>query len=169
MLILVPLAALSTAGLCGGGSPPKPDRCDGTPPMVRGPLTVEIGGRDTPFRALSDGEQIAKERGPQGGEMVPYRIRVSGGEAPTCLEQTTTLAVEATGEQLAKMDTPLRTYPEADGARATQANWLILAGLGPPSGTRVRLTASVAGVSVVRTLRLVDFIVPDEDLAADRD
>jgi hypothetical protein len=164
--VLVPLAALTTAGFCvnPSGSAPKPDRCD-APAMTRGPLTVEVGPYeyDLPFRAFVDGDAIAKVRGPQGGEMVAYRLRVSGAEAPACLAQVATLSTER-GEELARLDVPLATYPDG-AARTTRQTFLIFSGLGPPSGTRVRLAVDAGGTHVERTLRLVDFILPD-DLAA---
>ena len=161
LMVMVPLAALTTAGFCTPrGTAPEPDQCS-TPAMTRGALTVEVGPYeyDQPFRAFVDGDQIAKVRGGQGGEMVAYRLRVSGADAPACLAQVATLSTES-GQQLVRLDVPLTTY--AEGAeRTTRQTYLIFPGLAPVTGTKVRLAVEAGGTRVERLLTLVDFIVSD--------
>ena len=58
------------------------------PPSRSGPPSVA-----EPFRPFEDGEAIVPIVGPQGGVMLPFRLRVSGVDVPACVGVDVTMTV----------------------------------------------------------------------------
>ena len=138
-------------GLCSpGGGPTPPDQCE--QPQARAPIdAIEIGQPDgEPVRALPDGWVARVLRGPQGGAMLQFRLRVSGADAPACLMQTTTVKVR--DQVLGSLETPLNTYADAPGSRVTRPLLVILNTFQPPTGVLAEVTAAAGGQSVTRSV-----------------
>jgi hypothetical protein len=58
--------------------------------------SLDLGpGVEGPFRALYDDDVVPLVKGPQGGEMVPVRLRITGPGAPACLPQRTRVEAPA--------------------------------------------------------------------------
>lgn len=92
---------------CAGGCPVPPlaELCLNPFAGTLDGATVELGPPSVtePFRAFDSGERIAPIVGPQGGVMLPFRLRVSGVDVPACLGVELGLAVaEVTGEPAAQ-------------------------------------------------------------------
>jgi hypothetical protein len=86
--------AAGVGGACG--LPVFTEFCESPTLSGFGALTVEVGpdapGED--FRPFTDGETVTQVVGGQGSPMLPFRVRLSGGDpeaAPTCVELGTQL------------------------------------------------------------------------------
>lgn len=76
---------------------------DGPPPLAEmclDPFDGEVEGSDVilgppagEFRPFTDCERVELTWGPQGGAMVPFRIRVDAGEPPDCVAIRTRMSV----------------------------------------------------------------------------
>lgn len=156
------LAALAIANMgvtCGPGNsgPPDPDSCD--VPQTRTLAGVEIGGADDVFTPFVDDQVVTLTLGPQGGAMLPMRLRITGTSLPDCLAQSTTIRVGA--EVIATSELPLKTYVEADGSRTTKANYVVLY-YEPADGTELTVTTMAGGQSTTRSLYLNEVgVMPD--------
>jgi hypothetical protein len=113
---------------------------------------IEIGEPDdSEFRPIADGAALQIVRGPQGGDMVALRIRALGSEVPTCLRQTT--RVNQGGQQVTgTLATPLATYADAPGTRATRTIYVLNAP--PRAGEPATITVECGGLSATRTVRI---------------
>jgi hypothetical protein len=93
--------AAGVGGACG--LPVFTEFCESATLSGFGALTVEVGpdapGED--FRPFTDGETVTQVVGGQGSPMLPFRVRLSGGDpeaAPTCVELGTQLREAGTPE-----------------------------------------------------------------------
>jgi len=147
---------------CGPGGPPAPDTC-GAGAAPRGVLQLELGyGEGGDFRPMPDDAQVTLVHGPQGGSMVPLRLRASGDDPPVCLEQSTRLAYRClptvcppddlgSSQTEAQLNAPLATYSDADRVRSTRPAYLILGG---PIDTSAPATLTVEAYGQTVTRRL---------------
>lgn len=116
---------------------------------------LEVGeGTESQFVALVDQQAVRAAIGPQGGAMLPIRIKLTGSNLPACLEQRSSLKLE--NEEFAVSMAFLNTYAQPDGSRTTHAHYLIF---GPgknhlADGKDLVLTTSALGKTVIRTLHL---------------
>jgi hypothetical protein len=133
------LPLLVLLGACSAG-PPAPDA--GLGASARAPIdAVEIGAAgEGEFAPLADGAPVQAVRGPQGGDMIPLRLRVLGLEPPECVQQTTTVTQ---GQVTGMLATPLATYADAPGTRATRTAYVILSG--PPAAGPATVAVDCAG------------------------
>jgi hypothetical protein len=137
-------------GFCApGGGPPPPDRCD--VPQTRAVVdAIEIGRPDgDTFQTLPDGYVARVVYGPQGGAMLEFRLRVTGSAPPECLDQITT--VNRQGAPIGSRTTPLRTYADAPGTRATRTLQVILDSRQPPLGTMAEVTVEAHGKTATKS------------------
>ena len=143
--------ALLLAGCAAG--PPALDACLGAGQQRAALDAIEIGEPDdAEFRPIADGATLQIVRGPQGGDMVALRIRALGSEVPTCLQQTT--RVSQNGQQVTgTLATPLATYADAPGTRATRTTYVIL-NAAPRAGEPATITVECGGLSATRTVRI---------------
>jgi hypothetical protein len=139
---------------CGCAAPPAPDACLGAAQQRAEIDQVEIGaGDDAEFQPLAENAEVRVVRGPQGGDMIPLRIRVSGASPPACLQQSTSVEQPAT-QVSGMLATPLATYPDAPGTRATRTLYVVLNGV-PKSGETARIAVDCAGKRTERTVRVI--------------
>jgi hypothetical protein len=139
-------------GGCAAG-PPALDACLGAQQQRAALDAVEIGEPDdAEFRPIAEGATMQIVRGPQGGDMVALRIRALGAEVPSCLQQTT--RVSQGGQQVTgTLATPLATYADAPGTRATRTTYVILSAP-PRPGEPALISVECGGLSVMRTVRI---------------
>src|SRR5262249_5904612 len=108
--------------------------------------TVEIGtGDDDTFTALHDGDPVTLAFGGQGASVMPVRIRLSGAATPSCLTQSTTVAIGQ--ELLGQSHSPLKTYAQTDGTSLTKPDYIVLER--PPSSTETFAITVAAGQRTV--------------------
>ncbi len=135
--------------------------------------TLEIGGPGDPFQPLADGDAIMRQIGGQGAAMIVVRLRVSGGNQPACLAQSTHVVSAADGGTVAQSSVSLTTTLEADGKRTT--GQLLLPGF-YPEAHGILVTTQAGGLTVTRALSIdipgyfdfappPDLPAPVEDLA----
>jgi len=119
----------SLGGICGPRfSPPTPDACDHPSDVATD--TVEIGtGDDQTYVAIHDGDVIQPIHGPQGGTMLPIRLRFTGANTPACVTQSTALTAMS---PVATSTSPLNTYVQPDGSFLTKPNYLVFSGYALP-------------------------------------
>jgi hypothetical protein len=138
--------------LGGCGAAPAPDACLGAAQQRSEIDTVEIGSPDeAQFQPLEEGAAVQAVRGPQGGDMIPLRLRVAGASPPACLQQSTQVVQDQVSGTLS---TPLTTYPDAPGTRATRTLYVVLNGT-PRAGEMARVVVDCAGKKIERTIRIV--------------
>ncbi len=151
------ILSLSQLGLVGNGcgnnnnGPPDPDDC-GSPNSSAVIATLEIGpAGDGEFVPWQGGETVTIAYGPQGGAMIPLRIRATGANLAECMLQTTHISNPAGLPEFGSNETPLRWYQDPGGGMATRTAYVILDSE-PSLGEEVRVETTVLGVSTSRVL-----------------
>jgi hypothetical protein len=116
---------------------------------------LEVGVADEPeFGPILDGAAVEILRGPQGGDMVGLRLRVTGDRPPACLYQRTDVSQRnADGLVAGSVASALNTYEESARVRTTRPTYVILDGF-PISGQSATIAVSCGGKRVERTVRL---------------
>jgi hypothetical protein len=143
----------------------------GDPAMVG---TLELGGPGDPFQPLADGDTIMRQIGGQGATMIVVRLRVTGGNQPACLAQSTHVESAADGGTVGQSSVALLTTLQPDGTRTT--GQLLLPGYYPESSRGIFVTTQAGGQTVTRALSVdipgyfdfapaPDLTAPVEDLA----
>ncbi len=140
--------------LAGCAGPPAPDACLGG----KQPITLdelEIGGADeAEFQPIAEGATVQILRGPQGGEMVALRLRLTGDDPPGCVYQSTQVVQKnIDADVVGSLATALNTYVEGPRVRSTRAIYVIL-GSEPISGRDARITVECGSRKLERTVRL---------------
>ena len=79
-------------GIC---VPPLFETCEAPFAGTLAGATVEVGPPAGAFRAFAMGDAVPIVWGPQGGAMIPARIRVAGADAPDCIREAATVTVDA--------------------------------------------------------------------------
>jgi len=157
LVLLALLVFVNTGGICGGFTPPKPDSC--SMPATRTLDSLVVGSLgdsedESKFVPLSDGDHVHLVFGPQGGTMLPIRLRVAGSDAVGCLPQVSTLASVNKDQvpivPVAGSAAPLRTYAEPDGSATTHPLYLIFEN--DPVDNMILLTVEAGGLQVKRML-----------------
>jgi len=146
------LAIVITSGC--GTSVPAPDSCLGAAQQ----LTVdqlEIGAADDAvFRPIVDGQVVQLLRGPQGGDMIGVRLRVTSDQPPECLYQQTLIRQSIPDlDVMGSLATPLSTYAESEHVRVTRAAYVIFNGA-PMLGREVEITVECGGKRLSRTVTI---------------
>lgn len=148
---------LLCTGLSGGCPPPdpgipEPDICE--QPSAAAIQSLELGGAtlDEVFVPWQDGDSVALVFGPQGGAMLPVRLRVRGAEG-TCVSQQLTIA-DATGAILLSLDYPMKLYAQDDGSMVSDTNYAIF-DIIPDFDSQVTVSGTVADQTVMYSIRVV--------------
>lgn len=131
---------------------PEPDVC-GQP--SNGAIdSIELGeaALDQVFVPWQDGDSVTLAFGPQGGAMLPVRLRVRGTES-TCVDQEITIA-DPEGTVLLEFDFPMRLYAQDDGSMVSNTNYAIF-DLTPANDSLVTVSAVLAQETVTRTIRVL--------------
>jgi hypothetical protein len=144
---------LSLLGGCSAG-PPAPDACLGGQQLVT--LDgLEIGAADElAFRPILQNAKVAIVRGPQGGDMVGIRLRLTSDSPPNCVFQST-VVVQENGDTdvVGSLATSLNTYDDGPRVRSTRPTYIIL-GSEPISGREAKITVECGGRMLERTVLL---------------
>jgi hypothetical protein len=148
------LVAVITIVLVGCAGPPAPDAClAGQQPITLDEL--EIGAPDeAEFRPIADGATVQILRGPQGGDMVGVRLRLTSHEPPGCVYQSTVVVQKNPDmDVVGSLATALNTYLEGPRVRSTRTAYVIL-NTEPISGRDAKITVECGGRKLERTVRL---------------
>jgi hypothetical protein len=149
----VVVVALALLAGCGAG-PPAPDACLGGKQAVTLD-ELEIGAADeAEFRPILENATVAILRGPQGGDMVGLRLRLTGDSPPGCVYQST-VVLQENGDMdvVGSLATALNTYDEGPRIRSTRPTYIIL-GSEPISGRQAKITVECGGRKLERTVTL---------------
>jgi hypothetical protein len=146
------VAFLFLAG-CSAG-PPAPDACLGGKQAVTLD-ELEIGAADeAEFRPIVENATVAILRGPQGGDMVGLRLRLTSDSPPGCVYQST-VVVQENGDMdvVGSLATALNTYVDGPRVRSTRPTYIIL-GSEPISGREAKISVECGGRTLERTVTL---------------
>lgn len=155
--VIAAAVALSAASGPGGDPIPEPDTCNSG--QVGSVGAIEIGDPDeSSFVPLGNGDAVNFAVGGQGTDMLPIRIRISGSDLPECLAQSTRVVYD--GNTIATESSPLQTYEDEAGTRATRAVYVIMADIPPTSGDSFDVSTTVGTVTTTLTLMRAPAISP---------
>jgi|LNFM01.1.fsa_nt_gb hypothetical protein len=139
------------ASISAGSAPNQCSRGDARSTITSVEISESDAYGDTqrPFTAIESGSTVRIVRGLQGADMLVLSIRVNGLSAPACLVHRTDIT-DATGARVTTVAQPIMFSPT--GGVATNERMFFPGEF--RSGT-FTITATVAGVSVTRTVQAV--------------
>jgi hypothetical protein len=149
--VLFMLVGLTIFGCQCGNPVPQNDVCNS--PENTGVDALELGpGGEGAFRAFTADEKLTPVRGGQGASMLTFRLR-AGPKPAQCMSQSTkvTSAFDP-AEPVATLETPLSTYDDPSGKRATKTMYLIGSFGGFP--TRVKVVTTVGSTHLEQSFAL---------------
>jgi hypothetical protein len=118
--------SLSPGCICNQNALPRPDDCQ--PGSAVGVDSFEIGAGhlDGSFIPWMDGSLPSFAVGGQGSTMLVMRIRISGANPPSCLQQKTVVTVSSSSSETGRDTTPRKTYEAGSGQRVTDDMYIII-------------------------------------------
>jgi len=149
--------AVSLGGACPGPGPspgpPDPDDCEPAPGGPRALDGLDLGApEDGSFRAWGGAEVVQPVIGGQGSSMLTLRVRARGSAVPECLPLK--IRITRAAQVIGSFETPVKTYSEASGGRASKIIYVVLFGADPLTGDALTVEAESGVATTGRTVHV---------------